>query len=397
MSIPTSGTYKNGIYANIRQIDAQIDFTFQGTKTTYDDARIISMNIVEEISTLNDTIPSDQLTLTLDNTDGNFNFLNLQNMQQIIASRPQIDVRFGLNEGSSVDEWIPMGSYWVDSWKNDVGAMTITLTAHDNFMMLDNINYPNSGKGMTLYDIAVDIFNVAGITNYSIDASLKNITTATGFNQQVSCRTALQHVGNMGMACVYQNRDSTMMITPFATLDNSLLYSNYPVNGQRTLWGYPSGNAANYNANNIINNTDGGMRYIALNNMYQIPEITLDKSVYQVVVNVYDTSGQSTPYTYTNVTIGGQNGQSFKIDNPLISDATTAQKVANWFINESNYNAVYKANWRQNPALQATDVVIVESGFMSGQNNTIKQTRIYKQEFNYQGFLSGNTESRGGL
>lgn len=396
MSITTSQAYKNNIYSSIRQIDSQIDFTFNGTKTTYGDERITKINIVEEISTLNDTIPSDQLTLTMDNTDGTFNFLNLQNMQSIIASRPQIDVRFGLyTDNNGTIEWIPMGTYFVDSWKNDTGAMTITLTAHDNLMMLDNINYPNTGKGMTLYNLAVDIFNTAGITNYSIDNSLKNITTTTGFNQRLSCRNALQHVGIMGMSCVFQDRNGVVTIKTFTSLDASTLYSNYPVNGQRTLWGYPT--SGTMPANNIVVNTDGGMKYISMDNMYTIPEITLDKSVYQVVVKVYNTSGTSTDNVYTNSTIGGQNGQSFTIDNPLISDTTTASKVANWFINESNYNAVYKSTWRQNPCLQSTDVVIVESGFMSAQNNAIKQTRIYKQEFNYEGYLSGTTDSRGGI
>lgn len=392
MSISTSTDYKNSVYAPSRQVDAQIDFTFQGTTTTYGDERIVRINLLEEISTLNDTIPSDQLTISLDNTDGTFNFLNLQNMQSIIASRPKIVVRFGLHtDDIGTVEWISMGTFFVDSWKNDAGAMTITITAHDNMMLLDNINYPNTGKGMTLYNLAVDIFNVAGITNYSIDTSLQSITTSTGFTQRLSCRDALQHVGIMGMSAVFQDRSGTMVIKPFATLDASLMYLNYAVSGQRSLWGYAG------SSNTMLNNTDGGMKYISLDNMYEIPEITLDKSIYQVVVKVYNTDGSSVDNVFTNTTIGGTNGQSFTIDNPLISDSTTASKVANWFINESNYNAVYKTNWRQNPCLQATDVVIVESGFVSGQNNVVKHTRIYKQEYNYEGYLSGNTESRGGI
>jgi hypothetical protein len=200
----------------------------------------------------------------------------------------------------------------------------------------------------------------------------------------------------MGMSCVYQDRNGVMTIKPFATLDASLLYTNY-VSSDRTLWGYPSGTATNYNVNYVENNTDGGMKYLSLDNMFEIPEITLDKSVYQVVVKVYATDGSSTDSTYTNTAIGGTNGQSFTIDNPLIDSTAKAQNVANWFIAESNYNAVYKANWRQNPCLVSTDVVMVESGFQSGQSNVVKATRIYKQEYNYQGYLSGNTESRGGI
>jgi hypothetical protein len=41
--------------------------------------------------------------------------------------------------------------------------------------------------------------------------------------------------------------------------------------------------------------------------------------------------------------------------------------------------------------------VIVESGFSDGTNDVVKQTRIYKNEYNYEGYLYGNTESRGGI
>ena len=69
-----------------------------------------------------------------------------------------------------------------------------------------------------------------------------------------------------------------------------------------------------------------------------------------------------------------------------------ADKVAEWFIREINYNAIYTINWRQNPALECADMILVEDSF-----DAEKQTRIIKQEFNYKGYLEGVTESRGGV
>lgn len=619
MSISTSTTYKNGIYTNGRQLDAQFDWTYNGTTTTYDDSRIISFNVVEEISTLNDTVPSDQLTLTIDNTDGAFNFLNLQNMQSIIGSRPTIALRCGLNEvntpgdnwnvnflnkvsasttengniakygrsasiltpsgswtseltqayynqimtsdnsdftsGSTatsgyiaqtlfqfdiirllqdkygvgiwqgktllsdkialaqtyintltcnwtgygtapsanggnkatvstwnnswvtgvnhtnatntklsltipdtyidsngfinvlvytnasdgttqsivytdyielniitnaidVDEWINMGTFYVDAWKNNI--QSVVLTAHDNLTFLANTAYiPPTPASQTLYALAQNIFSQAGITNYNLDNALNNVTT-NGFqpittnSQTLSCRDALQHVAIAGQCTLYQDRNGVMQIKSFGTLDSASLYSNYPTSttkgtGMASLWGYPVANTASstspptpINSNFINENTDSGMRYIGLVNMYDLPVITLDNSIYQLVVNVYDGSFNKTQQTYTNpsMTTNG-NGQSFTIDNPLINSNTQAQSVANWFFTESNYNAVYQANWRQNPCLVSTDVVVVENGHPDGNGgvvvDTVKQSRIYKQEFNYSGYLSGTTETRGGL
>lgn len=418
MSISTSLAYKNGVYAIPRQFDAQFDWTYNGTTTTYDDSRIISFNLVEEISTLNDTVPSDQLQLTIDNTDGAFNFLNIANMQSIIASRPRIVLRIGLNE-NGVDEWIPLGTFYVDSWKNDVKS--VTLTAHDNLMFLANIAYnPPAIGSKTLYAVAQDIFSQAGITNYQLDSKLQNVTTngfqptSTANSQTLSCRDALQHVAIAGQCTLFQDRNGVMQVKSFNTLDASSLYTNYPTStamgtGMASLWGYPVANTVSnvtpptpINSNFINENTDSGMRYIGMSQMYNIPIITLDNSVYSVVVNIYDSNFNTTQYTQVNQAMSsGANGQSFQITNPLINTTAQAQAVANWFIAESNYNAVYQADWRQNPSLTATDVVVVENGHPDGNGSvvidTVKQARIYKQEFNYSGYLSGNTEARGGL
>jgi len=133
------------------------------------------------------------------------------------------------------------------------------------------------------------------------------------------------------------------------------------------------------------------MRNIDFDNMYEEPEITLDKSIYSVTINLYQ--GEETfQKVYINSEIDGNYGDSFSIDNPLIKTEEMADLVAEWIIRESVYNVLYKVNWRQNPALECTDVVIIEDG-----ENAMKQSRIYKQEFNYEGYLSGITESRGGI
>jgi hypothetical protein len=195
-----STDFENNIYANTRQLDARITFTINGTSTIYDDTYITRLTILEELSTLNDSIPSNELQVTLDNTSGTFNFLNLSNMQQIIAQRPKIFVEMGLHIPSGI-EWHNMGVFYLDAWRNDVGALTVTLIAHDNFAMLDNIAYggPGVGANKTLYDIAVDVFNTAGITEYNINNQLKNYTTTTGFKETITCRVALQHIGMASM------------------------------------------------------------------------------------------------------------------------------------------------------------------------------------------------------
>jgi hypothetical protein len=380
--LTVSQAFKNNVYAPIRQFKARVTITLLDTTKTYDDNKIMRFNILEEMSTLNDTIPSNELQLTMDNSDGEFNLLNFQNMSQIIAGRQKIVVEVGLVISDTLTEWVQMGTYYLSDWKNEITNKTVTMTANDNFTMLGEISYENLTSD-TLYNLAVDVLTKAGITNYSIDDSLKTITAQ--FFERSDSRTALQHIAIAACSAIFQDRTGKMVIKPFVAIDAASNYVTY-VTSQNHFYHYPgSGMFA-------VNNTENGMKYIDFDQMYDMPEVTLDKSVYQVVVNVYDTSDNKTEQIYTNTSIAGQNGQSFTIDNPLINSMAIADKVAAWYIRESNYNAIYKSNWRQNPILECADMVLVEDSF-----NAEKQTRIFKQEFNYEGYINGITESRGGV
>jgi hypothetical protein len=423
--LDSSKDYQSSIYAPSRRIDARITFIQYGTPTVYDDNYITQVTLVEEMSTLNDSLPSNELQVTLDNTSGIFDFLNFSNMNQIIASRPAILLEFGLeiqtsypiwqtlgdanaawsdpiitNESSWNDlknqetvittEWMPMGKYYLDSWKNDVGALTVTLIAHDFFASLDNISYGGPGymANRTLYDIALDILNSADFVVYEIDPSLQNYTTSTGFKEAVTARVALQHVGIAGMCAIYQDRNGVIQIKPFASLGSEGNYSTYPGTGIYS--GFDPFNTSLYSQINDGN----GMRRLDLDNMWSVPEISLEKSIYQLSVNVYRPDGTSSQYLVNNTAINGNNGESFSIDNPLINTIDQASKVANWYMKESNYNVIYSSNWRGNPILENGDICIISNGI---NLSYAKSARLFKTEWQYAGYLSCQSQMRGGF
>ncbi|MCM3763440.1 hypothetical protein [Neobacillus niacini] len=383
--LEVSQKFKDNIYAPIRKITARIYFTLYGNTKMYD-SKIISLNLLEEMNTINNTLPSNELKVTLDNTAGDFNILNLSKQQEIIASRPKIVVEFGLDfEDGSAIEWVPMGTYFLIEWKNETAAMSISLIGRDNLDMLSQVSYTPIAGSITLYNLAVDVLTKAGITNYSIDDSLKLITT-TGFSDRLDSRTALQHIGVASKSAVYQDRNGVIIIKPFKVLDQSSNYLSHAGSQRSALGGFYAG-ASSYPA--VL--TDFDMKIIDYDNIFQEPEVSLEKSPYEVIVNVYEPGG-TREVVYINSSINGKNGASFKIDNPLINTESLAAEVAAWIIAESNWNAVYKTVWRQNPILECADVILVEDSF-----DAKKQTRIFKQEFEFIGYLRGNTESRGGI
>lgn len=373
-----SKAFKDAVYAPIRKITARIHFTLYDSTKTYDDDFIIKLSLLEEMNTINETLPSNEVIVTLDNTNGEFNILNLQRMQEIIASRPKIEIEFGIVFEDGSIEWVPMGTYFLIEWKNEIGSMSISLIGRDNFDMLSHISYNYSGTN-NLYDLSVDVLQQAGISDFSIDDSLRTIYT-NGFPDRLDSRTALQHIGIASRSAVFQDRYGKLIIKPFIALDassNYLTYCGQPFNYFQAV--YP-----------LVTN-GFGMKNIDYDNVFEEPEVSLDKSIYEVVVNVYEPDG-TREIIRINTSINGKNGSSFKIDNPLITSEDLAIKVADWIIKESNYNAIYKTVWRQNPILECSDVVLVEDSFEAK-----KQTRIYKQEFQYEGYLNGVTESRGGI
>lgn len=373
-----SNNFKTAVYAPERKTTARVKFTLNGTTTLYDDSYIIGITILEEMDTLNVTMPANEIKVTFDNTSGEFSFLNMQNMQEIIASRPKIEVEFGLYLKDETIEWVPMGTYFLINWKNEIASMSISLIGRDHFDNLAEISYNNKSGG-TLYNLAVDVLQKAGITTYSIDDSLKNISTS-GFIERLDSRSALQNIGIASRCAVLQDRYGAIIIKPFKVLDasdNFLAYCGQPNAFSGMV--YPA----------VHQGFD--MKNIEYDNIFEEPEVSLDKTIYEVVINIYESTGVR-EVIYINSSINGNNGSSFKIDNPLINTQSLADSVAAWIIRESNFNAVYKTIWRQNPILECSDVILVEDSFQAK-----KQTRVFKQEFVFEGYLRGYTESRGGI
>src|SRR5690606_4435466 len=94
-------------------------------------------------------------------------------------------------------------------------------------------------------------------------------------------------------------------------------------------------------------------------------------------------------YTATSSISGGS---TLKVENSLINSQSHAQEVAEWLLSESMKRALYDITWRQNPALEALDIVTVEDAY--GAN---KPSRIISNEFEFAGYLSGKTKTKGAI
>jgi hypothetical protein len=356
----------------------EIDF---GLVKEYKDSKLIKLNVLEEMNVIGDTIPSNEITFMVDNSDRAFNILNPSGFTHYLKERQEVTAALGLqvndeDEETEEYEFIPMGKFYLVDWQSDEGTMTTTFTARDIFEILENTEYI-SITNTNLYDLAEDVLIKAAIEEYSIDNSLKNIST-NGFKDVVTSRNALQCIGIAARSMVYQDRLGVLRIRHFETLTESTGYL------------YFTGTESYSGAVTPEVDENFDMKYIDFDNLYKEPQVKLDKLIKSITIMVHDgtESGQKVKVNSTGVS----KGAILELDNPLINSVSQAQVVGAWILRESNLRVVYEADWRQNPALEPGDVVLIEDGFEAR-----KRSKITRQEFNYEGFLGGKTGSKGGI
>lgn len=130
---------------------------------------------------------------------------------------------------------------------------------------------------------------------------------------------------------------------------------------------------------------------ITFDNIYKEPQIELRQSVKIVEVTYYPTDLESKA-TYTIVNNEVKEGIILKLENSLINTKEDAKNVAEWLLRENNKIAIFKVDWRGNPALELGDKASIENGY--GTNNIGYLT---KQEIEYQGYLGGKIEAKGAI
>lgn len=323
-----------------------------GVVRVYEDDKLIRLNLLEEISPTSETVPANELKFVVDNSSREFNILNPQGSYKFLHERQVVIVELGLKIAPNVFEYIGMGYYYLTDWQSDEGSLTTTFTARNLIDFIPDAEVENLVPATTtLHDLAVQVLTEAGIVKYTLDPVLETISTA-GVYRRATYRQLLQMVAVAGQCVMYVDRNDVLCIERLST---------------------------------------GASRgIIDFDNAYQEPQIKLDRLVSKIEVNYYsDVDTVTGTHTATGLVDGGA---TLKVENTLISTQAHAQTVAEWILAESQQRAIYEVNWRQNPALECGDWVDIEDSY--GAN---KQSRITQQEFEYAGYLSGKTKSRGVL
>lgn len=345
-------TIKKWCIPNRRARVCEVDF---GVVQTYEDDSLINFSYNESLDLIESPLTAPQFKFTVDNSDKRFNILNPTGIYRYLQQRQQVIAELGVVESKAVTEYIPLGNLLLYDWTSDDSALTATFTARTVLETMAGFNYANSvaKSNYTLYQLAVDIFTICGITNYQIDAALQSISTL-GLSKSISCKNAIQLVCVAGCANLYVSRSGKGMIVS--------------------------------SISNIINPVDT----LTLDHMYSAPTVSLDSIVQSVSVDYYTDINTSAKASITNAN-ATKGGDTYSITgNTFINTLAQATAVGNWILQEKNYRAIYSLDWRGNPAHELNDVVSIENSFTANKNAII--TKI---DLTYEGYLKGTLEARG--
>ena len=369
---------------------ARISF---GYEKKFNMGDILSVNHNLSIDPISSSLPYEKLTLKVNNLDKDYNPDNPQGLWVYFTNGQELTIRYGMEVDGEV-EWVDAGKLYLSDAPT-VDANSASFEAVDAISTLTN-EY-NKGywreEGISLFDLAVDVLNDAGITKYTLSESLKNIITFAPM-PILPHRECLQMIANAGECVLHTDAQGVVVIenqihneTPLDYhIDFTKVFEKPLVKKTEKLKSVDVKVHSLYKASEsseLCKQTGvivGGMKEIQV--MYDTAtdveaivvggelvhatyyartaflKISAESTV-DITVNGYritdDTSVYSTKVSDT--------GSVCPLDNPLITDTDRAKGVGEWVADYLESRNTYDMNFRQDFTLDINDVVYVRSDF----------------------------------
>lgn len=364
-----------------------------GYEKKFEMGDIISVDHTMNVDPISSSLPYEKLSLKVNNLSKDYNPDNPHGIWEHFANGQPFSIRYGVEIDNRI-EWVEAGQLLLSDAPT-VDNSTATFEAVDILSTLTNVY--NKGvwyaEGKSLYDLAVDVFEDAGITNYSLSESLKNIKTSAPL-PVAPHRECLQLIANAGACVLYTNNHGTITLEEQTYkdipedfyLDFTKLFDKPVVKKTEKLKsvdvtvhslykdvelkelckhegveinGLKEIQVEYETATDFETVVEGGELvsavYYAKTAFLQISA----KSVVNITVNGYkiidDTSVVSTRVS--------DSGEICPLDNPLVTDRGRAQVLGVWVATYLKTRNTYEANFRQDFALDINDVILIRSDF----------------------------------
>lgn len=239
-----------------------------GITNTFVNDDVINYSEKEYVSPIAESLPSNDVTLTVKNYDLYYLPDNPESALAFMEQGQEVKVALGYDvDGKGNIEWLPDRITYLKTWKANESQAVFTAT--DIFDNMSGTYYRGKYRpeGISLYDLAEDVFLDANIENYFIDTYLQDIIVYNPV-PVVSHSVALQIIANAGRCAISQDRygrihiQSSFVPEMTITANNQTEYSHV----DNLLTGDIKAGYAT--ASNDFSILDGSLRFLPENGMY---------------------------------------------------------------------------------------------------------------------------------
>lgn len=179
----------------------------------FDNRKIISATKKERVSPIMEDMPTVDFELVIDNKNRTFDIENEESTVNFLEIGQEIEVLYGQELDNGSIEWMPGATAYLREWSADDKEMSFTAT--DRFDGMDSTYYRGKyyAGGVSLYDLAVDVLQDAGIDSrtYWLDNYLKDVVVCNPI-PVVTHKEALQLIANAGRCLLYQDRTGNIFM-----------------------------------------------------------------------------------------------------------------------------------------------------------------------------------------
>lgn len=309
-----------------------VEVTF-GYLKAFNSDEISSFTIDYETTIDGVNLPSNRLSLTVDNADKRYNIINPDGIYRFLQKGQ------GLNVSIVIDgERVTMGRFYFESSKSDDNSMTVTITAYDRMYQLDGFTINIGASGTWTLRQAVEA--IISATKMPIAIDLPEDIGARVIGKPVpknsSARDALRLATQAARCTCYFDRLDILKFVE-ASIDNAV-------------------------------------DYLDNDNMAKFPTITDTGLINSVEIESRDEYvEEATDKIYSASDIAeDEDERKLSISNPLVISNETAE----WILRMSKYRIEYDISERGNPARELVDVVNISDIYGENRNGIVVQQRF---------------------
>lgn len=308
----------------------------------------VSATLDYSFSPLGESLPTNELTLTVDNSDAAWNMANPKGVYAYLQQSQPLDVSLTIGADT-----VYMGRFYFTTASAEDNAMTAKITANDRVYWLDSVKCRLGSTGTwTLAQAVRAILESTGMDiPFSIPEELGARVVRRALPKDGSCRDALRLLAQAARCTCRMDRNGVLTFFDALQLDTA------------------SG-------------------FLDLNRMEDPPRMTVASEINTVeltVPNEYEEDTEETVYTASDRR-EGEPVQTVEYENAAAADGSLAE----WLLRFHKRRVSYAITERGDPAGELADVVSVSDSYGGRQDVLI--TRL---KFNYDGGLSCETEGCG--